>query len=72
MSSFPLISHHLFVAAVKEKNWGSRGPERTEMFSPAPDIRVREIPVELIDFGRPELIEVGFPLGAIRHRRPIR
>jgi len=72
MSSFPLISHHLFVAAVKEKNRGSRGPRRTEVFSPAPEIRVREIPVELIDFGRPEPIETGFPLGAIRHRRPIR
>jgi len=72
MSSFPLISHHLFVAAVKAKSWGSLGSRRTDIASPTSDLRVREIPVELIDFGRPEPIEASFPLGAIRHRRPIR
>jgi hypothetical protein len=67
MSSSPLISHHLFVAAVKENSCVSRGPSQTEGLSPRPEVVVRDIPVELVDFGRPLPIEAaasfdGLPL----------
>lgn len=70
MSSFPLISHHLFVAAVNEKTGVTPAPGRDHASVPGPDIRVREIPLELLDFGRPLPSEACFPFGATRkHRR---
>jgi hypothetical protein len=52
MSSLPLISHHLFVAAVKEKSWAPCNPYLDEAFVPTPPVGLR-LPVELIEFGRP-------------------
>jgi len=70
MSSFPLISHHLFVAAVNEKpNWWGI-PDQGNISTPPPDIRVREVPVELIDFGRPLPTEAYFPFAALGQPRP--
>jgi hypothetical protein len=60
----------LFVAAVNEKTCVAPAPGRNHNSVPAPDIRVREIPVELLDFGRPLPIEACFSFGTIRkHRR---
>src|SRR5258708_9801240 len=47
MSPIPLISHHLFVAAVKEKGCASRTPARNEL---APVVQAREIAFELVVF----------------------
>lgn len=58
MSSIPLISHHLFVAAVKEKSCASPAPGQTEVLAPTHAVQVREVPLELVDFGRPLATEV--------------
>jgi hypothetical protein len=71
MSSFPLISHHLFVAAVNERSRSSRVPRRVDSVPAAAEIQMREVPVELIDFGRPLPNEACFPFGAIRRARRI-
>jgi hypothetical protein len=65
MSSFPLISHRLFVAATKDKGCPSPAAAETEVVSSAPDDRVREIPIELVDFGRPMPVEAVSPFGAL-------
>ena len=61
MSSRPLISHHLFVAAVTEGNGAPRLPGPTKPPRLAPEVRVRELPLELLDFGRPLPVETGWP-----------
>jgi hypothetical protein len=53
MSSIPLISHHLFVAAVKDKSCdrqvaGPMGPE-----AELTEARTKEIQMELIEDGYP-------------------
>jgi hypothetical protein len=53
MSSFPLISHHLFVAAVKEKNCDSQMSGRLGQEPASPEIQIKEVPVELLDYGNP-------------------
>ena len=71
--SFPrLISHHLFVAAVKEKTCVPQDHGRPESSFPPADIQVREVPVELIEFGRPLPIDGCFPFGAVRLPRRTR
>jgi hypothetical protein len=71
MSSFSLISHHLFVAAVNEKSCTSQVPGRMDSLPAAPEVQIREVPIELIDFGRPLPNEASFPFGAIRRPRRI-
>lgn len=51
MSSGPLISHHLFVAAVKHKRSAARLRGRPDAPPASPECR--EIPVELVELGRP-------------------
>lgn len=68
MSSCPLISHHLFVAAAKEKNCVAPDSDRTEGPPSVSEIRVREIRFELVDFGRPLPAEAVAPLGALPRR----
>ena len=51
MSSLPLISHHLFVAAVKENGCDS---QTTEGVVPAPpDIQIKEVTLELLGLVEP-------------------
>jgi hypothetical protein len=65
MSSLGLISHRLFLAAVQEKNGFPPAAGREEGSLPPADIQVREVPVELIELGRPMRIEGCFPFGAV-------
>jgi hypothetical protein len=67
MSSLPLISHHLFVAAVNEKSWASGIQGRPEVLVPAPEVRLRELPIEWIEFGRPLPLETSVPFD-VPHR----
>ena len=60
MSSRALISHHLFVAAVNDKNHSPSVPKAPPSIVQACDIHCREVPLELIDFGRPWPLEPGF------------
>lgn len=64
MSSLPLISHHLFVAAVKSKA-RARRPARAERHLVAAKVPVFDFPLELIDFGRPAPLETAWPFGAV-------
>ncbi len=48
MSSIPLISHHLFVAAVKDEGWVESG-SWDDPPSPA-EGGTREVPLEVMDF----------------------
>jgi hypothetical protein len=64
MSPIPLISHHLFVAAVKEKGCVSRPPARNDGLQLAPGVQVREIAFELVDFGRPLPLDAVWPVNA--------
>jgi hypothetical protein len=71
MSSFRLISHHLFVAAVNEKSCTLGVGGRVDSVSAAPEVQIREVAVELLDFGRPVPNEACFPFGTIRRARRI-
>ena len=51
MSSLPLISHHLFVAAVKSKRGGSRRPVRREPSAALQPQPVLDVPWEVLEFG---------------------
>jgi hypothetical protein len=63
MSSFPLIPHHLFVSAVKNKRRRRAALKSGEpALSPAAFL-YREIAFEVIDFGRP-LAEETFAIRA--------
>jgi hypothetical protein len=53
MSSALLISHHLFVAAAKEKGCFSPESPHQETVRCADETPVHEIPFELVEFGRP-------------------
>jgi hypothetical protein len=70
MSSVPLISHHLFVAAVKEKVGAGRVSHSAEAVAPAVGVRVRVLPFELIDFGRPLSAESSLAYDAGRRPGP--
>jgi len=61
MSSIPLISHHLFVAAVSDKNSVRSLSGAIRPAPPAPQVPIREIPLELVDFGRPLPVEASWP-----------
>jgi hypothetical protein len=61
MSSFPLISHHLFVAAVNDKNCERQMSEQIGLALAPPEILVKEIPMELIDFSNSRPIEPVCP-----------
>ena len=65
MSSIPLISHHLFVAAVNEKCCAARLPVRLEPHAAKEAATSREIPFELLEFGRPSPLDTNFPLKAL-------
>jgi hypothetical protein len=67
MSSVPLISHHLFVAAVNEKSWVSSVRRSPKPMSPAGQLQVRELPLELVEFGRPLSPESAVPFN-VYHR----
>ena len=64
MSSGPLISHHLFVAAVKHKRSAARLHRRPD--APAASPQCREIPVELVEFGRPMPLEPASRINLFR------
>jgi hypothetical protein len=64
MSSIPLISHHLFMAAVAEQSGVSRAARRAARSLPARDVRVKEISVELIELVRP-LPQTGSAFAAL-------
>ena len=66
MSSFPLISHHLFVAAVTPKGRASRAPGRNKAPAPTSKVQVRELSLELVDFGRPLPAEPTSPFEGVR------
>ena len=70
MSSIPLISHHLFVAAVKEKGGAARVCQGVQAVAPAVGVRVRVLPFELIDFGRPLSAESSLAYDAERRPGP--
>ena len=53
MSPNPLISHHLFVAAVQDTNRAAQEPEPAPRTREARATQVREVSIELVDFGRP-------------------
>lgn len=61
MSSIPLISHHLFVAAVRDRSRARRLSGARKSAPPAAALRVRDIPIELVDFGRPLPVESAWP-----------
>ena len=63
MSSRSLISHHLFVAAVNDKNHDPSVAQPPRAVVQASDSHCREVPLELIDFGRPWPLEPGFRFG---------
>ncbi len=52
MSSIPLISHHLFVAAVKDEGWVAGG-SWDDPPSPAAEVGAREVPLEVVNFAGP-------------------
>jgi hypothetical protein len=64
MSCIPLISHHLFVAALSEKNSLRNVPALFAQPFPSPEIAAREFRVELIHFGRPLPLEAAGPTRA--------
>jgi len=68
MSSFPLISHHLFVAAVKSKRRAPRRSVRSEPPAAPPGTQVVEIPVELVDAGPPAPACTAWPFGHVYRR----
>lgn len=53
MTCIPLISHHLFVAALSERNSARNLPVLVSPAFSAPEKTATELPVELVDFGRP-------------------
>jgi hypothetical protein len=58
MSSFPLISHHLFVAAAKSKPRAERRPARV-----APDAAestIRTVGIHLLNSGRSAAANAGW------------
>jgi hypothetical protein len=65
MSSFPLISHHLFVAAVKSKRRVRKRPARSEARATPPGIPVLEIPLELVEAGAPAPACTAWPFGHV-------
>jgi len=69
MSSALLISHHLFVAAAKEKGPLSPESARKEMVRWAAEIPVHEIHFEVVDFGRPLPVETISSTAALLQRR---
>lgn len=70
MSSRLLISHHLFVAAVRDPNCAAPLPESTKPAPPMPELRVLEIPLEWAEFGRPTPSETGWPPESPDRPRP--
>ena len=69
MSSLPLISHHLFVAAVRDKSWGSAIPWPAEVPVPAAELHSQEVPIEVIKLGRPLPLETSMPFEVLRRVR---
>lgn len=67
MSSLPLISHHLFVAAVNEKSWVPTIRRRRKAMAQALEVQIREVPIELVEFGRPLPPESAVPFN-VYHR----
>jgi hypothetical protein len=65
-----LISHHLFVAAVQDPNGTAPPPDSTKPVSPMPELRVLDIPLECVDFGRPAPVKTGWPPESPDSRRP--
>jgi hypothetical protein len=65
MSSFPLISHHLFVAAVNDKNCDRQMSGQIGQAHVPPEVLVKEIPMELVDFGNPRPVEAACPSHAL-------
>ena len=61
MSSLPLISHHLFVAAVKENDCDSQTSERVVPVPAPPEIQIKEVTLELL--GLVEPLKVSGPPG---------
>ena len=61
MSSIPLISHRLFVAAVSDTNCNRKvsGPVAPE--PPPQQVPAQESPFELVDFGHPLPVETDWP-----------
>jgi hypothetical protein len=65
MSSIPLISHHLFVAAVKEK---ACDPQMSGQSGQAPvpaEIRVEEPQIELLEDIRSAAVQAACPVDAL-------
>jgi hypothetical protein len=52
MSSLPLISHHLFVAAVSDKSWIAGVSDWNHPHPPPEEPAIRELPLEVLDFRR--------------------
>ena len=61
MSCIPLISHHLFVAALREKNSVCHVPALISQALSPPEAYARALPVEWFDFGRPLPLEADGP-----------
>ncbi len=66
MSSFQLISHHLFVAAVNDRSWMTNVPGWTEPPTDTPEVCAREVPIEVLDHGRPLVRPASRPFGILR------
>jgi hypothetical protein len=61
MSSVPLISHRLFVAAVGDTNCKRRLPEPMAPALATQQVPVQESTLELVDFVRPLPIQGDWP-----------
>jgi hypothetical protein len=69
MSSSPLISHHLFVAAVKPESVDGGTP--SQVGPDAAEIRAREIKCEIVDLSRPSPLESCGPSGDNAPRKTV-
>lgn len=70
MNARQLISHHLFVAAVKETDCARREPERRMVPVRASEASVWEVPVELLDFERRQPRDAYPPVAPGRRAGP--